>query len=213
MAHIIAVATLKGGVGKTVTSINLATCLHVAGTKTLLVDADPQGTLRMWAMRAEEAGNDVPPVVAIDGKMLRKELGRISSGFEVVVVDCPPQLGAETRVAMVSSDLTIMPLTPGAGDVWALRDTIGLLEEARGLRPEIQARLFLNRTERTALAASARSAIGQSGVTPLDSSFGNRVAFGEAMLSGQGVCSYAPKSEAAVEVRRFTKEVVQVLRA
>lgn len=212
MAHVISVATLKGGVGKTTIAMNLGTCFHQMRLRVLLVDANPeQNSLSQWAAYAEQNGHDVPAVVGIDGKRLRKELEKLGRGFDVVIVDSAPA-GVDARAAMVCADLVIMPVTPGAQEVWTLDKTIAVLEEAQALRPEIKARLLFNNAERTQLSTKAHQSLESVGVPLLSAVLRHRVTFGEAMASGQGVVTYEPQSDAAAEVRRMAKEILEVLR-
>src|SRR5690349_1860563 len=60
-AHVIAVANLKGGVGKTTTVLNLAGFAGRMGKRVLAIDTDPQGSLSRIALP-----DDAPRVTLSD---------------------------------------------------------------------------------------------------------------------------------------------------
>ena len=68
---IISVLNQKGGSGKTTISSNLAHAIALDGHKVLLVDSDPQGSLRDWN---EANGEELLPVVGLDREILPTSL-------------------------------------------------------------------------------------------------------------------------------------------
>ena len=193
--------------GKSTLAIHIASHFHHLKVRTLLVDSDSQGTCRGWAAIAVAGDRDTPPVVSM-GPEMRKHLEKVSRGFDAVVIDTPPRLGSEQRAAMIVADFVLIPITPGPADVWALQETLSLLDEARALRPEIGAAIVLNRVSpRTQLHAATCDAVRASEMQLLLPTVGNRVAFAEAIAAGQGVTQYAHASQAAVEINELVVEL------
>ncbi|MDT8267812.1 ParA family protein, partial [Roseomonas sp. DSM 102946] len=54
MAFVVAVASQKGGAGKSTVAANLATALLAEGIPVALLDTDPQGTLSRWHQERPE---------------------------------------------------------------------------------------------------------------------------------------------------------------
>lgn len=212
MALIITIAALKGGVGKSTISLNLGACFHKAGHKTLIIDTDPQASCRTWAAKAVELNIDGPPVVGVEGKALRRDIKSLAAGFDVVVVDTPPRMTVESRAAMLIANIVVLPTIPGAADVWALQETVDILEDAQTIREDLKALIVINRKDRTTLSKLTLEAIENIGVKKAESTLGNRVVFGEATLSGMGVIEYAPKSQASKEVQAVLSEILEQLK-
>jgi chromosome partitioning protein len=59
----VALANHKGGVGKSVSAVNLSGALALAGRRVLLVDVDSQAHATLWFMSPEDVGADLEDVV------------------------------------------------------------------------------------------------------------------------------------------------------
>ncbi len=109
---IIVVAALKGGVGKTTTSVYLS-ALAAARRPSTLVDSDPQASAADWIEAAEDEYLErVTLVEAPTDRLLVKALDRID-GEEVAVVDTPPGNERLLAKAMERADVVVVPTRIG----------------------------------------------------------------------------------------------------
>ena len=205
---IVAVANLKGGVGKSLVALQLAGEALRRGLRTLLVDADVQRSARTWNDVAAEAGHPAPTVVGASSAMA-KQLPELAASYDVTFVDTPPRGDAMTRAALFVADAVVIPTGPAPTDFWALASTVELVQQAQALRPDLRAALLLNRLQpRQGLSHHARTALGTAGLPVLAASLGNRTAFAESLALGQTVAGQGEAGTAACEIRALFAEVL-----
>ncbi|HET6434731.1 MAG TPA: ParA family protein [Xanthomonadaceae bacterium] len=114
----ILVASSKGGVGKSTLATHLAAHAALAGERTVLVDADPQGSATRWAQRRAALDSAVLPV---DGTGARRGWQRgIPADAQTVVVDAAAGAMADALAPFLEvADAVVVPVLPSTLDIEA----------------------------------------------------------------------------------------------
>ena len=95
----IAVCNLKGGVGKTTTTVNLGASLARNGKRVLLVDCDPQGNLSTW-LRVDPAGSEATLYDILRGQATVRSAAVPTRWPNISVVPASPKLHEIDRGAL-----------------------------------------------------------------------------------------------------------------
>lgn len=110
---IIVTAALKGGVGKTTTSIYLAAMAGSNRRAVTLVDADPQASAAEWVeASSDERLQRLEVVEAPTERLLTKALDRVHRD-EVAVVDTPPGSERLLERALSMASVALVPTRVG----------------------------------------------------------------------------------------------------
>jgi len=205
MAIVITVAQQKGGTGKTTLVANLGAAL-AADRRVALLDIDPQRSLTRWhALRPKKA-----PSLAfsdVSGWRISGELDRLRKAHDVVLIDSPPQIDTDARLAIRGADLVLVPVQPSPPDVWAAEGTLKLAAAEKRTCAVALNRLPASGKLRESVIAELR----ESRHKLLAATIGNRTGFAIAFASGLGVIESAPRSIAANELRALLAELLELV--
>ena len=110
---IVVIAGLKGGVGKTTTSVYLAALAGGGRRAVTLVDSDPQASAAEWAEASEDERLErVSVVEAPTERLLTRALGKLDDD-EVAVIDTPPGQERFLATALAQATVAVVPTRVG----------------------------------------------------------------------------------------------------
>lgn len=205
MAIVITVAQQKGGTGKTTLAANLAVAL--APTRTVaLLDIDPQHSLTQWhELRPKSAAKLA--FSDVSGWRVTGELARLKATSDIVLIDSPPQIDTDARLAIRGADLVLIPIQPSPPDIWAAEGTLKLAAMEKR-----KAAMVLNRMPATGkLRETIATQLRRDRKPVLTATIGNRTGFAAAFAKGLGVTETAPRSMAANELRALLTELLEMI--
>lgn len=209
--HVVLIATQKGGGGKSTLAAHFGALADKDG-KTLLVDADPQGSLSYWYKCRKEP---TPVLAKADANSIGGLLESAKEdGVEWVIIDSAPHNSPLMSSLMRRASVTVVPVRPGPFDLNAAGAT---LEMAKVLKAPmacvINAAPPITRGEtETSIVAEARAVLISMGAPVLPGQISQRAAFSHALITGQAVTEYDPDSRAAAEIAIMWAAVTNLAR-
>lgn len=143
--------------------------------------------------------------------VLSRALRSADTGYDYILIDCPPFLGAVTLNALMASNLLIMPTQAEFFSINALRNMMNVVRRVRSQGNALLTyRLLLtmydrrNRIHRT-LSEQLRSTFG-NGV--LDTIIETDTRLRESPIAGLPIIYHAPKSRSALQYRALAQEIL-----
>lgn len=202
---VLAVASQKGGSGKTTLAGHLAVEADGAGAGPVaLIDIDPQGSLTEW-WKARTATQ--PAFAQVDLSQLRQALEEMEqAGVRLALIDTPPAITEAISRVIGCADLVLIPTRPSPHDLRAVGGTVKIANQHG------KAILFVVNaaTPRARITTDVATALSEFGpVAPIR--LHNRVDFAASMADGHTVGETAPGSAAATEIRDLWRHVQERL--
>lgn len=206
---VITIAQQKGGAGKTTLAAHLAVALTGRGKSLAIVDIDPQGSLSRWFQNREETrGEDGAGLThsRITGWRTQGEVDRLARDHDIVLIDSPPHMETEAKIAIRAASLVLVPVQPSPMDLWATEPTLTLAASEK-----VPALIVMNRVPpRGRVAEQVADMVVKMDADLAETRIGNRMALAEALMEGRGVTE-GRRNRARDEIEALADEVLKRL--
>ena len=206
-AKIISFLNGKGGVGKTTTSINRATCLARQGHKVVMVDTDPQGSISNWYDESKCLFDLAEAASEKEVYTVRKQLKE----YDYVVIDGAAAISAISSAAVMVSDLVLIPVTPSPLDFAACGAILAVVEARENLQPVIARFLITKKVASAKMLEVLKESIADTGVPALRTGTTQRQVYIRTMMDG-GTVFDTTDGNAKGEIEIMTKEITELLK-
>ena len=192
--RVLAMASQKGGSGKTTLSGHLAVQAQRAGHgPVVLIDIDPQGSLADWW---NERQAEYPAFAQTTVARLAADLESLrAQGFKLAVIDTPPAITMAIQSVIQVAELIVIPTRPSPHDLRAVGATVDLCDRAG--KPLI---FVVNAaTPKARITSEVAVALSQHGtVAPI--TIHQRTDYAASMIDGRTVMEVDPNGRSAHEV-------------
>ncbi len=213
---VIAIGNLKGGVGKSTLSVNVACALASRGLRTVLIDTDPQQTSASWTrgrrLPCPVLSRPIRELGAVGGWL--QELAAARERHARVVIDLPAVLSPALAAAFLAADAIVIPTSFSPIDIEATRRTLRHADvatvERAGAPPAVLAvpmlirRDWLGRTRTPGPTTRLQA--------PTSPPIGFHPEFAEAYGQSDWIGGYAPRSRAHRELEAVVNAIEAGLR-
>lgn len=208
---VISVLNIKGGVGKTTVTTNLAVGLSKGNKRVCIIDADPQSSALRWSGKRPEDETKVDVLGMPDADALKKNIDSIRTNYDIVIIDGAPAVNRMATVCAAISNIIILPLGPSPYDVWATEDMIDRIQQVKDVNPSIKAFYLINKhSKRTLISQETESALKEMETPVLTSNLATRVAYADSATSGLSVLEW-DDPRAKKEMQDLVKEIEGVI--
>jgi len=195
MTTVTTVANLKGGVGKSTTTIHLATAAQMAGISTAIIDIDPD---QQAASKWNDSRTAVHPQVysAVYSRLPQAIAEAEREGAELIFIDTAAFEHKILTASVQVAHLILIPCRPTTQDVQYLTATTDIVAAHQK-----SAAVLLNQVEpRLPETEQTRALITKLGLSLAPMYLSKAVAYQRAIAAGLGVTEYEPTGKAAQEV-------------